>query len=108
MKKVKSFEDYINENKSYELEKVIDILNTEMSWNKPSRISKIEDNELDMYDYVKKLTTTNGIIYWGMAGQSLIPDFKRIFQKHSINATVNRGHETSRSSDEHDYIIVLS
>jgi arsenate reductase-like glutaredoxin family protein len=59
-------------------------------------------------DYGKEnLTPENGLIYWGMAGQSLVKDIRDALQKHGINASVFRGYETGRQSQEHDYIIIL-
>lgn len=94
--------DFLNENKQ---QSAMQALNSELSWN-PHKILKATAS--DAKDYGKEnLTPENGLIYWGMAGQSLVKDIRDALQKHGINASVFRGYETGRQSQEHDYIIIL-
>lgn len=82
-------------------------MSKELSWNAPT-IRPITELEVDIYSTSKiRLTTDNGIVYWGMAGQSMINDIKDALNKAGIKAKVFRGHETSRRADEHDYLIVI-
>jgi hypothetical protein len=99
---VEEFDGSLNENKQ---QSAMQALNSELSWN-PHKILKATAR--DAKDYGKEnLTPENGLIYWGMAGQSLVKDIRDALQKHGINASVFRGYETGRRAQEHDYIIIL-
>ena len=88
-------------------QKAIDVLNDEMDWNVPN-IKPATEEDVKIYTHARGITTENGIIYWGMAGQSILKDIKAALEKANIKARVFRGYETTRGSDEHDYIIVLT
>jgi hypothetical protein len=105
MKHIHTFESFLNEGKM-SIEQVIELLKKEMRWNNPT-VEPVSDDDLKMYSHIKNLSKDNGIMYHGLPGESLIKDFKTIFNKHGIQATVNRGYETSRRADAHDYIIII-
>lgn len=107
MKHIKLYEEFVNEGIDTR-ENVIELLQKELDWNKPT-LTLVNDKHVKMYSTSKnKLTTSNGIVYWGMSGQSLLKDIKEILKKANINANVFRGFQTSMRDDEHDYIIILN
>ena len=107
MKNLHTFEEFLNESVKQDQQKAIDILTKELKWNN-AQVHIPTTDEISMYSTSSnKLTIDNGLIYWGMAGQSLIKDIKDTLSKVGITASVFRGFETSRRSDEHDYVIVL-
>lgn len=88
-------------------QKAVAVLDDEMGWN-PHWVLIPSKEDLEIYTHVRGLTPENGLIYWGMAGQSILKDIKAALDKHNIKARVFRGYETTRQSDDHDYIIVLT
>ena len=112
MKHIRLYEEFLNEQSVVQLsdlrDSAIKILQKELKWNLP-KISIADDSDVKMYSTSKnKLTTSNGLIYLGMAGESLIKDIKNVLDKANINANVFRGLQTGRREEEHDYIIVLN
>ena len=107
MKHIHTFESFLNEAVKQDQQKAIDILTKELKWN-DAEVHIPTADDISMYSTGgNKLSIDNGLIYWGMAGQSLVKDIKDALAKAGIAASVFRGFETSRRSDKHDYIITL-
>jgi len=90
-----------------EQQKAIDVLTKELKWNDAEVNIPTADDIFAYSTRGNKLSVDNGLIYWGMAGQSLVKDIKNALGKAGITALVFRGFETSRRSDKHDYLIRL-
>jgi hypothetical protein len=107
-KKKKSKKKKVNESISGSKQNyVISVLSKELKWNLPF-IHIPTNADLNVYSNIKGLTKENGLIYYGMGGQSLIKDIKQVLTENGINAKVYRGIFIGRRDPQHDYIIVIN
>ena len=80
-KDIQVYEAKVNEYVKQDQQKAIDILTKELKWN-AAEVNIPTAEEISAYSTGgNKLSADNGLIYWGMAGQSLVKDIKDALAK---------------------------